>query len=352
MEGIHTMSANDNRHEMLVPVASLPVGSRLQEFEIRSVLGVGKFSMVYRAYDKNLDRHVALKEYLPTNIAQRAGRLRLEVSKTNRELFAHGLKRFRAEAHIMSKFQHPVFRSALRLVEDNGTAYIVMPYYSGRTLREMVFTGYRTRTWEDLFSILLPILSGLSQIHREHICHMNVSPDNILIQNNSAPVLLDFGDVQRFGENRKEDFSIDTSTPGFAAKEQYDKTEIGPWTDVYGISAVAYYTITGIVPTISISRIVSDTLAPLTGFSTPDLPVDVLNVIDVGLAVHPQNRIGTIEIFAKLLEEATHMAVMSSGESEDAKLMEINSAMTNLPPSQRKVIRYASWLRDQFRGFL
>ncbi|MDR2031159.1 MAG: serine/threonine protein kinase [Azoarcus sp.] len=337
---------------MFVPTASLPVGSRLDEFEIRAVLGVGKFSMVYKAHDRNLDRFVALKEYFPANIAQRAGRLRVEVSQANHERFAQGMKRFFAEAHVMSRFQHPVLRSALRLVESNGTAYIAMPYYPGQTLREMVSGGYRARTWEDLFSVLLPILSGLSQIHREHFCHMNISPDNILIQSNGTPLLLDFGEIRRFGENGEEALPSDSFTPGFAAKEQYeDSKRIGAWTDVYGISAVAYYMVTGIVPAISISRSTGDALIPLATFSTPDLPADVLSVIDEGLAVHPQNRIGSIEIFAKLLEEATHMATLNSGVTDDSKAMEINSALTGLPPEQRKVIRYASWLRDQLRGF-
>ncbi|MDR0702834.1 MAG: serine/threonine protein kinase [Azoarcus sp.] len=347
------MPADANRRDMSVPAASLPVGSRLGEFEIRAVLGVGKFSMVYKAYDRHLDRYVALKEYFPANIAQRAGRLRLEVSSANSERFADGLKRFFAEAHVMSRFQHPVLRSALRLLECNGTAYIAMPYYPGQTLREMVSAGYRAQTWEDLFSTLLPILSGLSQIHREHLCHMNVSPDNILIQSNSTPLLLDFGDVRRFGENVEEALPTDSFTPGFAAKEQYeDNKRTGPWTDIYGISAVAYYMVTGIVPIISISRGTGDALTPLTVFATPNLPADVLGVIDEGLAVHPQNRIGSIEIFAKLLEEATHMATLNSGVNDDSKAVAINSALTDLPPEQRKVIRYASWLRDQFRGFL
>ncbi len=288
-----------NETGVIAPVNALPVGTRLAEYVVRSVIGEGGFGIVYLAYDEFLGREVAIKEYLPGSLAMRGAGLQVDVRQADkRELFMKGKRRFVNEAHILAKFRHPALVSVLRYLETNGTAYMVMPFYQGKTLREMVRNGFRARTTEDLFGILLPVLEGLSQIHSVECYHLDISSDNIMILENGAPVLLDFG-AARHTELTGEDSTTIILKPGFAPVEQYGSDDIelalGPWTDIYAISAVAYLLVSGSMPPVSVTRIMKDTLKPAVSYATPDLPAGLLKIIDEGLSVRPQGRPQTVK---------------------------------------------------------
>ncbi|MDR3213576.1 MAG: serine/threonine protein kinase [Azoarcus sp.] len=294
--------------ESVAPMNALPVGTRLQEYVIRAVVGEGGFGIVYLAHDTMLDCEVAIKEYLPASLATRGAGMQVEVRLADkRELFQKGMRRFVNEAHILAKFKHPALVSVLRLLEANGTAYMVMPFYRGKTLREMVRNGFHVRTTEDLFSLLLPVLNGLTLIHSVDCYHLDISSDNILILENGAPVLLDFG-AARHTEVRGEDPTTIILKPGFAPIEQYSNDDeelvLGPWTDIYAISAVAYLLVTGVMPTVSVARIMKDTVRPLTSFATPELPAGVLEVVDAGLTVKPQDRPQNVKDYVRALLSA------------------------------------------------
>ncbi|MDR2260460.1 MAG: serine/threonine protein kinase [Azoarcus sp.] len=298
--------------EMPAPMSALPAGTRLQEFVIRSVIGEGGFGIVYLAHDTFLDREVAIKEYLPASLAARGGGAQVEVRvAARRELFVKGMRRFVNEAHILARFRHPALVSVLRFLEANGTAYMVMPYYRGTTLRDMVRAGYRARSSEDLLAILIPVLGGLAQIHSVDCYHLDISSDNILMLENKMPVLLDFG-AARHTELGGEDPTTIILKPGFAPIEQYgsgggsdNAPGLGPWTDIYALSVVAYFLVSGAMPGISVARIMRDTVKPLAAaFASPALPAGVLKIIDAGMAVRPQERPRTVEAFRQALLDA------------------------------------------------
>ncbi|MDR1063940.1 MAG: serine/threonine protein kinase [Azoarcus sp.] len=300
--------ANEQGIASVAPMNALPAGTRLQEYLIRSVVGEGGFGIVYLAHDTMLDCEVAIKEYLPGSLATRSDGAQVTVRLADkRELFVKGMRRFVNEAHILAKFKHPALVSVLRLLEANGTAYMVMPFYRGQTLREMVRGGFRAKTVEDLFSLLLPVLDGLAQIHSVDCYHLDISSDNILILKNGAPVLLDFG-AARHTELSGEDPTTIILKPGFAPIEQYsnddDELALGPWTDLYATSAVAYLLVTGSMPTVSVARIMKDTLRPLASFATPDLPAGVLKAVDAGLAVKPRGRPQNVKVYVQSLLKA------------------------------------------------
>ena len=301
--------SNEQGIDSIAPMNALPVGTRLQEYAIRSVVGEGGFGIVYLAHDEMLAWDVAIKEYLPASLARRGAGMQVEVRVADKlALFQKGMRRFVNEAHILARFKHPALVSVLRLMEANGTAYMVMPYYRGKTLREMVRTGFHAKTTEDLFSLLLPVLNGLAQIHSVACYHLDISSDNILILENGAPVLLDFG-AARHTELSGEDPTTIILKPGFAPIEQYsndgDELTLGPWTDIYAISAVAYLLVTGTMPTVSVARIMKDAVRPLASFATPELPAAVLAVIDAGLAVKPGGRPQDIKAYVRALLSAT-----------------------------------------------
>ncbi|MDR3213289.1 MAG: serine/threonine protein kinase [Azoarcus sp.] len=322
----------------------LPAGTRLQEFEVLSVLGGGAVSLVYKAYDRDLHRHAALKEYLPTALARRGGQRQLEIAAGKQDLFEQGLRRFIAEAHIMTRFDHPVLRKAWRLFRENGTAYFAMPYYEGITLRKKVHDDYRAKSLGELLTIILPVLEGLSLLHRAGYCHFGISPDDILIQSGDAPVLLDFGAARRPGENQ-EDRAVTELSPGFAAPEQYesDSARLGAWSDIYSLAAVIYYIVSGIVPDVAISRLSHDSLRPLASFATPELPASLLTVIDRGLTVAPQARLQSIAEFVRSLDAALSGLAYPGADV----IMRADATVSAFSPAIKKILRSAWALRDQ-----
>ena len=291
----------------IAPMSALPTGVRLQEYVILSVIGEGGFGIVYLARDTLLDREVAIKEYLPATLATRMRGLQVGCRVASKqELFKKGLRHFVDEAHILARFHHPGLVAVLRFIEANGTAYMVMPYYRGTTLHDMVRAGYRAKTVKDLFSVLLPVLEGLSQIHSVKCYHLDVSSDNILILEDGAPVLLDFGSARHVQEDKTAPSTVFLK-PGFASIEQYSETDnmkVGPWTDIYAVSALAYLLVTGKMPIISVARVLKDQLVPLSDFASPELPARLLAVIEAGLSVEPSRRPQNVASFIDSLTEA------------------------------------------------
>jgi serine/threonine protein kinase len=316
--------SNEQGASAIAPMNALPTGTKLAEYVVRSVIGEGGFGIVYLAYDTFLDREVAIKEYLPGSLAMRGTGLQVDVRQADkRELFIKGMHRFVKEAHILARFRHPALVSVLRFLETNGTAYMVMPFYRGRTLREMVRNGFRAKTTEDLFSILLPVLEGLTQIHSVECYHLDISSDNIMILDNGAPVLLDFG-AARHTELAGKDSTTIILKPGFAPIEQYGSDDgelvFGPWTDIYAISAVAYLVVSGIMPPVSVTRIMKDALQPAVNHASPDLPAGVLKVIDAGLALRPNGRPQTVNGYIQALLGAAENFVPPEAGAEPASL--------------------------------
>ena len=177
----------------------LPVGFYLGEFEIVKVLGEGGFGIVYLADDHSLGRRVALKEYMPSSLAQRVGGTQVSVkSERHRETFEAGLKSFVNEARLLAQFDHPSLVKVYRFWEANGTAYMVMPFYEGITLKDELKAMGAPPDEEWLRELLEPLTEALAVIHTEQCFHRDIAPDNvILLKGSQRPLLLDFGAARR-----------------------------------------------------------------------------------------------------------------------------------------------------------
>lgn len=314
--------------------------------------------MVYRAYDVMLDRDVVLKEYLPVAIATRDENRQLIVLPGKEEAFNAGFKRFVAEAQVMARFNHVTLRGPDQVFMDAGSVYIVMPYCNGETLRAMAQDGWRATGIGDVLMIVLPLLAGISLIHRRGYCHCGISPDNVLIRDNGDPLLIDFGAAQRPGAFPGRPMT--GLAPGFAALEQYRETDydvcIGAWTDIYGLSALTYYIVTGIRPPEAMARVaVADPLQPLASFARDDLPAFLLVIFDQGMAVMPQERFarfGNIESFAAALDHAVQKAFASSptlAASAMSEIVSVASAVSAYSPRTQRILQSAWALREQIR---
>ena len=245
---------------------TLSIGTRLGEFEIRGLVGVGGFGIVYRAFDHDLEREVAIKEYMPGLLASRTvgGQVQAR-GRTHAETFEAGRRSFMLEAKMLARFDHPALVKVFRFWEGNGTAYMVMPLYTGQTLAQALkqLPGPPTETW--LMGVLVPLLGALEALHSQQIFHRDVAPDNILLLRNGRPVLLDFGAARQVISDRTQTLTA-ILKPNYAPIEQYAEVpnlRQGPWTDLYALGAVVYASLTGKPPPPAAARTVQDDLVPL-----------------------------------------------------------------------------------------
>jgi serine/threonine protein kinase len=281
---------------MPLPEASdaLPVGSFVGEFEIREVIGVGGFGIVYRAWEDALERDVAIKEYMPMGMVGRNadGHVTLR-SPGYREDFNLGLRSFLNEARLLARFDHPALVKVHRFWEAGGTAYMVMPFYKAQTLRQRrqeLGAVPVTESW--LMSMLEPLLGALAEMHRGEVFHRDIAPDNILWCADNRPVLLDFGAARRVLADRTQHLTA-VLKPQFAPIEQYADAQAmrqGPWTDIFALACTCYFMLAGRPPLPATARILSDDLTPLVELAPPGFSTRLLATLDWAMAVRPEDR--------------------------------------------------------------
>lgn len=233
---------------------ALPAQYRLHWYVLERVLGQGGFGITYLARDSNLDQLVAVKEYLPVDVASRKadGAVRSRTGDQH-ERYRWGLDRFIQEARTLARFDHPNIVRALSVFEANNTAYMVMRFEEGENFAALL-ERRRTLTESEIKAVLLPILDGLSLVHGAGFIHRDIKPENIHIRSDGTPVLLDFGSARgALGQSRTVTILV---APGYAPFEQYyaNGEAQGPWTDIYGLGATCYRALAGVPPMDAISR--------------------------------------------------------------------------------------------------
>ncbi len=275
---------------------ALPIGTRLDEFEITHRIGEGGFSIVYLAWDHSLERRVALKEYLPLSIAARGADTAVRPrSEKHRATFEAGLKSFINEGKLLAQFDHPSLVKVYRFWEANGTAYMIMPFYEGVTLRDAVRAMPEPPDEAWLLELLGPLTQALSVIHQQQCYHRDIAPDNIiLLAETGRPLLLDFGAARRVIGDMTQALTV-ILKPGYAPVEQYDENpgmKQGPWTDVYALAAVLHWVITGKTPPPSVGRMMRESYVPLTQSlgAAANYSTGFLQAIDSALQVMPAQR--------------------------------------------------------------
>ena len=278
---------------------TLAAGTRLGEFEVTKTIGEGGFGIVYLAWDHSLDRKVALKEYMPSSIAFRSGQTQIRPrSERHQETFEAGLKSFINESKLLAQFDHPSLLKVYRFWEANGTAYMVMPFLEGATVRDTVraLPAPPDEAW--ILGLLAPLCDALSMLHAAQIYHRDIAPDNVLLMADTGrPLLLDFGAARRvIGDMTQALTAI--LKPGYAPIEQYADMpglKQGPWTDVYALAAVVHWMILGKTPSPSVGRLFDDAYVPLAQSAAGRYSDSFLQAIDRALAVMPDKRTQTIE---------------------------------------------------------
>ncbi len=271
---------------------ALPPNTLLLEYRLESVLGAGGFGMTYLAWDANLEKHVAIKEYLPRDLAVRAlDNSVVPVNTADHYDYQWGLDRFIEEARTLAKFSHPNIVRVNRFFEAHGTSYMVMDYEAGESLNQFL---RRVATLQEaiLRAILMPIMEGLLAVHAAGFLHCDIKPSNVFIRKNGSPVLLDFGSARAVAG--APDAIATIVTQGYAPIEQYSsKGNQGPWSDIYALSAVMFRAMTGMNPPDPIARKKMDSV-PIALASVRDKYNErFVKAIDWGMSINgklrPQN---------------------------------------------------------------
>lgn len=284
---------------------ALPQGTRLQEFEIKGVLGHGGFGITYHAFDTHLQEDVAIKEYLPNDLAVRVSDATVRAKTSgDQKIFSQGLEAFLEEARMIARFRHPNIMQVRRFFELHGTGYIVLGYERGRTLSQRLKAGPISEG--ELRSMLAQLLDGLAAVHDRGILHRDLKPNNIILREDGSPVLIDFGAARDFTSRHSRSVTA-IAAPGYSPPEQYGVGgQQGPWTDLYALGAIAYRCVTGNPPVDSLRRLRNDPLVPASVAAAQRFSPDLLAAIDWMLQVDESNRPGSVAELRERLSDGTH----------------------------------------------
>ena len=306
------------------PAHHLKSGTILKDkYLIGDALGDGGFGITYIGRDLTLDMRIAVKEYYPNGCANRSNIISNEVTMTHG---SHGIdyekdmKRFLSEARVLARFcNEPGVVGVRDFFRENGTAYIVMEYLDGITLKDHI-TTYGPIPAETFFRMIDPMLQVLGDIHKQGLIHRDISPDNIMMLKNGRLKLLDFGAAREVTGDKSLSVVL---KPGYAPEEQYrSKGQQGPWTDVYAMCATIYKCITGITPDEAMQRVFEDELKPPSELGIA-ITAEQEMVILQGLSVKSSDRIQSMDDLRNAL--VAH-------ESEDIRSIQIHRTDEEILP--------------------
>ena len=305
------------------PLHALPQGHRLQEYELVRVLGFGGFGMTYLGFDHNLDKAVAIKEFLPSDLATRTADRSVAPQVSDfRDDFQWGLERFLDEARTLARFDHHHIIKVHRFFEAHGTAYIVMEYAEGEILSAYL-ERKGTLSEAELKGILYPLLDGLEVVHKADFLHRDIKPGNIILRaEDGSPVLLDFGTArQAIGVKSRSVTSI--VTPGYAPIEQYSsRGNQGAWTDIYALGGVCYRALTGQVPDDATDRVWNDPLIPVSQRCAGQASQAFLAAIDLALSVDERDRPQSVAAWRETLGASVSAPAARVGQAEQREAAE------------------------------
>lgn len=299
---------------------ALPLGSLLLEYRLEAVLGAGGFGMTYLGQDTHLEKQVAIKEYLPTDLVVRA--LDGSIMPITGELkgeFEWGLERFIQEARTLARFSHPHIVRVNRFFQANGTGYMVMDYEKGESLFQMLKRGLQPDE-EKLKGILMPLLDGLQAVHAEGFLHRDIKPSNIFVRESGSPVLIDFGAARHAVSGATRSLTS-VLTPGYAPLEQYSRDgHQGPWSDIYAMAGVIYRALVNENPPDAVSRMKADAVPGKLAAARGRMSGPFLRAVEWALALDEKQRPQSVQEWKRAL----------SGQSaaSDAAKLALQSAPT------------------------
>ena len=293
----YDMSKKNDTHQ-------LPAGIILKEqYMIGKVLGQGGFGITYLGWDLYLDIPVAIKEYFPSGTVMRENSVSMEVLNCTGDegsRFQNNKERFMREAKMLARFSDVAeIVQVKNFFLANNTAYIVMEYVQGITLKEYVRQQGGKLSLEKTMGIMQPMIEALCKVHKAGLVHRDISPDNIMLLPDERAKLLDFGAVRDVG-NADVEKPLTKSTEailkqGYAPIEQYqNRGSLGPWTDVYALCATIYFCLTGKVPPDAPERFLGEDILVFDQLA-PQMSKAQEEALNQGMALKAADRISSMD---------------------------------------------------------
>lgn len=298
-------------------------GTRLiGRYTIEKVLGQGGFGITYLGIDELHEKKVAIKEFFPQGIVTRNIEYEDAVTVTfvgEKDNYNKGKEKFLKEARIMARFSKDEgIVKAQDFFEINNTAYIVMEYLEGITLKQYLRENERIES-EELLELFVPLIESLDEIHSQGLIHRDISPDNIMVLLGGKIKLMDFGAARAYTDFGEKSLSL-ILKPGYAPPEQYQTHGVqGPWTDIYALCATMYKCLTGENPPDAIERVMDDNLKEISEFGIP-VSKQMEETIIKGMSISARNRYQNIEEFCEDLYALSEETLTL--EEEESKVEE------------------------------
>ena len=294
-------------------------GTRLiGRYTIEKVLGQGGFGITYLGIDELHEKKVAIKEFFPQGIVTRNIEYEDAVTVTfvgEKDNYNKGKEKFLKEARIMARFSKDEgIVKAQDFFEINNTAYIVMEYLEGITLKQYLRENERIEP-EELLELFVPLIESLDEIHSQGLIHRDISPDNIMVLLGGKIKLMDFGAARDYTDFGEKSLSL-ILKPGYAPPEQYQTHGVqGPWTDIYALCATMYKCLTGENPPDAIERVMDDNLKEISQFGIP-VSKKMEETIIKGMSISAKNRYRNIEEFCEDLYALSEETLTLEEESK------------------------------------
>ncbi len=295
---------------------------------VRSI-GQGGFGITYEGMDMRNSDRIALKEFFPSGIAIREPDAEVRLLRTeDSRWFEKYRKRFLHEYQILAELSS--IQNIVKVSDfffEHSTAYIIMEYIEGLTLKQYVECHGGRLSGKETFQILKPVMQSLAKIHEAGLIHRDVSPDNLMILSDGSAKLLDFGAVLDIGVTAKADLPLSKSVTaviknGYAPLEQYQSHGcLGPWTDVYALCATICYCLTGEAPPEALERLLQDTPVRIRK-NGADISTYVEDVIKKGMELRTCDRIADMN---QLLESLSGDEDLSEHTEADIRKLSVNT---------------------------
>ena len=296
------------------------------KYLVGKVLGEGGFGITYIGLDLNLEMKVAIKEFYPNGFVTREGTVTSMVTEyagTSQQAVKKWKEGFIREARILAKCSNLSGIVGVKdFFQENNTAYIIMEYLEGETLKEHLKKIGGKMPVQEVISLMRPVITSLSKMHELGMIHRDISPDNIIIQSDGSVKLLDFGAARDYASEEEKSLSV-LLKPGYAPEEQYrTKGKQGPWSDVYALCATIYKCITGITPLESMERMREDCLQKPKALGIP-IAKELEECILKGMEVYSENRIQNMnELYSGLYNSDINPKIQTQSREEGLQLHE------------------------------
>jgi serine/threonine protein kinase len=260
-------------------------------YSIQQTLGQGGFGITYLAYDQKLEQEVCIKELFISGNSTRGANMTVQSQGNSSFSFQEFVDRFLQEAKQLAKFQHPNIVRVIDIFEENNTAYMVMEYVKGETLKNQI-QQKGILAEKEVMQLINQLMDAVESVHSKGMLHRDIKPENILISTEGRVVLIDFGSAREFAEGKTSHQTI-MLTSGYAPPEQYsERAQRGPFTDIYALGATLYFLLTGEKPLASTDRNFEELPAPQE--LNPEVSPQVSNAILKAMELRPDQRFQSV----------------------------------------------------------